>query len=58
VTSLETKIQETEQRFEETDRVREEWLKKATEAESQINELKNTMQRFFFDCLQLVNAIP
>jgi myosin-5 len=46
VTSLETKIQETEQRFEETDKLREEWLKKATDAESQINELKSTMQRF------------
>ncbi|KAM0920055.1 hypothetical protein ACQ4PT_007723 [Festuca glaucescens] len=44
VTSLETKIQETELRFEETDKLREEWLKKATDAESQINELKNTMQ--------------
>ncbi|KAM0924486.1 hypothetical protein ACQ4PT_004828 [Festuca glaucescens] len=44
VTSLEAKIQETEQRFEETDKLREEWLKKATDAESQINELKNTMQ--------------
>ncbi|PNT73745.1 hypothetical protein BRADI_1g00607v3 [Brachypodium distachyon] len=44
VSSLETKIKETEQRFEETEKVREQWLKKATDAESQINELKNTVQ--------------
>lgn len=62
VASLETKIQETEQKFEETENVREEWLKKATDAESQINELKNTMLRFFFHVvsniylLVLINA--
>jgi hypothetical protein len=45
VGSLETKIDETEQKFEEMKKAREEWLKKATDAESKINELTNTMQR-------------
>lgn len=43
--SLETKIDETEQKFEEMKEAREEWLKKATDAESKINELTNTMLR-------------
>jgi myosin V len=43
--SLETKIDETEQKFEEMKRAREEWLKKATDAESKINELTNTVLR-------------
>lgn len=43
--SLETKIDETEQKFEEMKKAREEWLKKATDAESKINELTNTMLR-------------
>ncbi|VAI40800.1 unnamed protein product [Triticum turgidum subsp. durum] len=41
VSSLETKIEETEERFQEQDQVREESMKKATEAESQLNQLKN-----------------
>ncbi|ONM53016.1 Myosin-6 [Zea mays] len=44
--SLETKIDETEQKFEEMKRAREEWLKKATDAESKINELTNTVLSF------------
>ncbi|KAL5211030.1 hypothetical protein ABZP36_006653 [Zizania latifolia] len=43
VVSLETKIQEMKQKFEETDEIRDEWCKKATDAESQINDLKITM---------------
>ncbi|XP_015691028.1 myosin-6-like isoform X2 [Oryza brachyantha] len=44
VVSLETNIQEMKQKFQETDKVRDEWCRKATDAESQINELKSTMQ--------------
>ena len=43
--SLETKIDETEQKFEEMKKTREEWMKKAADAESKINELTNTMLR-------------
>ena len=43
--SLETKIDETEQKFEEMKKTREEWMKKAVDAESKINELTNTMLR-------------
>ena len=46
VASFEEKLQKTEQKFEETEKAREELLNKATDAESKINELKNTMQRF------------
>jgi len=45
VGSLETKIDETEKKFEDMKKAREEWLKKATDAESKINELTNTMLR-------------
>jgi myosin V len=45
VVSLETKIDETEQKFEEMKKAREELLKKATDAESKINGLTNTMLR-------------
>ena len=45
--SFEEKLQNAEQKFEETEKAREELVKKATDAESMINELKNTMQRFF-----------
>nr|ABG00024.1 Myosin head family protein, expressed [Oryza sativa Japonica Group] len=44
VVSLETNIEEMKQKFGETDNVRDEWCKKATDAESQINELKSMMQ--------------
>ncbi|VAH04748.1 unnamed protein product [Triticum turgidum subsp. durum] len=46
VISLETKIEETEQKFEEMKKAREELLKIATDAESKINELTNTMLSF------------
>jgi myosin-5 len=46
VGSLETKIGETEQKFEEMKKTREEWIKKAADAESKINELTNTMLSF------------
>uniref|UniRef100_A0A8R7JYT6 Myosin-J heavy chain n=1 Tax=Triticum urartu TaxID=4572 RepID=A0A8R7JYT6_TRIUA len=46
VISLETKIEETEQKFEEMKKAREELLKKATDAESKINGLTNTMLSF------------
>ncbi|XP_039805225.1 myosin-8-like isoform X2 [Panicum virgatum] len=46
VGSLETKIDETEQKFEEMKKTREEWMKKAADAESKINELTNTMLSF------------
>ncbi|GJN07672.1 hypothetical protein PR202_ga25520 [Eleusine coracana subsp. coracana] len=48
VDSLETKVQKTEQKFEEMKEARDEWLKKATDAESKINELTNTMLRFVY----------
>ncbi|CAL4937229.1 unnamed protein product [Urochloa decumbens] len=44
VASFEEKLQKTEQKFEETEKAREELLNKATDAESKINEMKNTMQ--------------
>ncbi|XP_062213114.1 myosin-6-like [Phragmites australis] len=44
VSSFEAKVQETHQKFEEREKVREELLNKAMNAESKINELKNTMQ--------------
>lgn len=47
VTSLANKIDETERKFEESNRLSEERLKQALEAESKIIELKTTMQRFF-----------
>jgi myosin-5 len=47
VASFEEKLQNAEQKFEETEKAREELVKKATDAEAMINELKNTMQRFF-----------
>ena len=46
VSSLESKIDETERKFEESNRLSEERLKQATEAESKIIELKTAMQRF------------
>lgn len=63
--SLETKIDETEQKFEEMKKAREEWLKKATDAESKINELTNTMLRlvlstyviFFFVLMHHVHVL-
>ncbi|KAF8643980.1 hypothetical protein HU200_066619 [Digitaria exilis] len=42
--SFEEKLHKTEQKFEETDKAREELLNKATDAESKINEMKNTIQ--------------
>ncbi|TKW31663.1 hypothetical protein SEVIR_2G120600v4 [Setaria viridis] len=46
VGSLETKIDETEQKFEEMKKAREEWMNKAADAESKINELTNTVLSF------------
>lgn len=43
--SLETKIDETELKFEEMKKAREEWMKKAADAEAKINEVTNTMLR-------------
>ena len=45
VSSLETKIDETEKRYEETNKLSDERLKQAMEAESKIVQLKTTMQR-------------
>lgn len=47
VSTLENKIDETERKFEESNRLSEERLKQATEAESKIIELKTAMQRFY-----------
>lgn len=47
VSSLENKIDETEKKFEESNRLSEERLKQALEAESKIIELKTSMQRSF-----------
>ena len=63
--SLETKIDETEKKFEDMKKAREEWLKKATDAESKINELTNTMLRlalstyviFFFVLMHHVHVL-
>lgn len=46
MSSLEKKIDETEKKYEETSRISEERLKKATDAESKIIHLNNSMQRF------------
>ncbi|CAL0303281.1 unnamed protein product [Lupinus luteus] len=45
VSSLEKKIDETEKRYEEANRIGEERLKQALEAESKLSQLKNAMQR-------------
>ncbi|XP_019455075.1 PREDICTED: myosin-6-like [Lupinus angustifolius] len=45
VSSLEKKIDETEKRYEEANRIGEERLKQALEAESKLTQLKNAMQR-------------
>ncbi|KAL0305152.1 UNVERIFIED_CONTAM: Myosin-6, partial [Sesamum angustifolium] len=45
VSSLETKIDETEKRYEETNKLSEERLKQAMEAESMIVKLKTNMHR-------------
>ena len=54
VASFEEKLQNAEQKFEETEKAREELVKKATDAESMINELKNTMQRFFWRYIKVL----
>ena len=46
VSSLEKKIDETEKRYEEANKVSEERLKQALDAESKIIQLKTAMQRF------------
>lgn len=46
VSSLEKKIDETEKKYEETNKISEGRLKQALEAESKIIQLKTTMQRF------------
>lgn len=46
VNSLEKKIDETEKKYEEANRVSEERLKQASEAETKIIQLKTAMQRF------------
>ncbi|CAL0323466.1 unnamed protein product [Lupinus luteus] len=45
VSSLEKKIDETEKRYEEANRIGKEGLKQALEAESKLTQLKNAMQR-------------
>ena len=47
VSSLEKKIDETEKRYEEANKISEERLKQALEAESKIIQLKTAMQRWF-----------
>ena len=46
VSSLEKKIDETEKRYEEANKISEERLKQALEAESKIIQLKTAMQRW------------
>lgn len=46
VSSLEKKIDEAERKYEETNRLSEERLKQALDAETKIIELKTAMQRF------------
>lgn len=48
VSSLEQKIDETEKRYEEANKISEERLKQALDAESKIIHLKTAMQRFRF----------
>ncbi|RZS12445.1 hypothetical protein BHM03_00043896, partial [Ensete ventricosum] len=48
VSSLEMKIDESEKKYEETSRISEERLKKATEAESKIVNLNNAIERSYF----------
>lgn len=42
------KIDESEKKYEETSRISEERLKKATEAESKIVNLNNAIERSYF----------
>lgn len=56
VSSLEIKISETEKKYEETNKISEERLKEALEAESKIIQLKTSMQRFCIKELQLVSV--
>ena len=46
VSSLEKKIDETQRKYEETNKISEERLKQALDAESKIIQLKTDMQRF------------
>ena len=47
VSSLEKKIDETEKRYEEANKIGEERLKQALDAESKVIHLKTAMQRFY-----------
>lgn len=46
VSSLENKIGETEKRYEEANKISQERLKQALDAETKIIQLKTAMQRF------------
>jgi len=46
VSSLEEKIDETEKRYEEANKISEERLKQTLDAESKIIQLKTAMQRY------------
>lgn len=48
VSSLETKIVETEKKYEETNKLSEERLRQAMEAESMIVKLKTSMHKLVF----------
>ena len=55
VSSLEKKIDDTEKKYEEANKISEERLKQALDAESKIIQLKTAMQRSL--CLQLLYEI-
>lgn len=50
VSSLEVKIGETEKKYEETNKLSEERLKQALEAESKLVQLKTAMHRLVKRC--------
>jgi len=47
VSSLEKKIDETEKRYKEANKIGEERLKQALDAESKVVQLKTAMQRLY-----------
>ena len=55
ISSLEQKVEEVEKKYVESQKLSEEWFREAKEAESEIEKLKNTLQRFkmFFNVKML-----
>jgi hypothetical protein len=54
VASFESKLHETEKKLEESEKARKILFDKTPDADSEINELKNTMQRFVWNNMNLL----